>query len=135
MIARVRLPAGAADELSRHAAEEAPRECCGLLVGRTTGETCDVVYMKRGRNLAATHDLYELDPEDFVAADAEAEARGLSVVGFYHSHPRGPERLSHTDRSLAWSGYVYLLIGPQSLSGSGLRAWIAPSFSPLVVEF
>lgn len=130
----MRLPAGAVDELSRHAAEEAPGECCGLLIGTRQGDTCDVIYMKRGRNLAASHDLYELDPEDFVAADAEAEARGLSVVGFYHSHPRGPERLSALDERLAWPGYVYLLIGPQSLSGGGLRAWVAPCFSPLTVE-
>lgn len=133
MIARLVLPAGAADALARHAAEDAPREACGLLIGSVDGDTCTVVEVRRGRNTAASNDLYELDPEDFVAADAHAEARGLSVVGFYHSHPRGPERLSHIDEAKAWPGSVYLLIHPPTRSGSRLSAWIAPGFHGLTV--
>jgi proteasome lid subunit RPN8/RPN11 len=75
------------------------------------------------RNLVAAHDLYELDPEDFVRADALAEEAGLEVIGFYHSHPSGPDRLSQIDRERAWPGYVQLLIVPRIGSRCGFSAW------------
>lgn len=80
-----------------------------------------------GRNLIAAHDLYELDPEDFVRADSEADGEGLAVIGFYHSHPRGPERLSKIDRDRAWPGYLQVLVVPQSGSGCRFSAWVSPS--------
>lgn len=120
----VRLPPGAVEAMRAHAAREAPRECCGMLVGLFRADRVRVDKVVAGRNLASTRDLYELAPEDFVSADAAAERRGLAVVGFYHSHPRGPGRLSQADRARAWPGHVYLLISPETRSSNGVSAWI-----------
>lgn len=111
------MPPEIAGALAGHARREEPRECCGVLIGRVEAGVYHVERAIPGKNRSASHDLYELDPEDFVRADAEAEAAGLEVLGFYHSHPRGPERLSQIDRERAWPGYVQVLIG------SGFSAW------------
>jgi proteasome lid subunit RPN8/RPN11 len=121
---KARVPAALVEAMHAHADREAPRECCGVLIGRWTGRDCEVVNALPGRNLATTVDLYELDPEDFVQADKRAGEVGLEVVGFYHSHPRGPDHLSEVDRRQAWAGYLYLLV---SGSGRGFTAWIAPA--------
>ena len=124
---RVRLAAGLAEAMAGHALREAPRECCGVLIGRLEGGCARVEDVLPGTNIAASHDLYELAPEDFVRADAAAGDRGLEVLGFYHSHPRGPARLSHIDRARAWPRYIYLLIAPEIGSGSGFSAWLQPA--------
>ena len=138
MVARVRLAPEHAELLLAHARRDAPLECCGVLIGRIEGELATIEDVRPGRNLSAAHDLYELDPEDFVAADAAAEALGFSVLGFYHSHPRGPDRLSEVDRARAWPAYIYLLICPETRSGSAFSAWVQPAsgqvFSPLALE-
>ena len=40
---------------------------------------------------------------------APAEA-GLTVLGFYHSHPDHPARPSETDRRHAWPYYSYVIV-------------------------
>ena len=124
---RVRLPEGAAAVLDRHARTDAPREACGVLIGRVADGLCDVFELIPGRNRATSADRYELDPEDFVAADARATGRAMEVVGFYHAHPRGPDRLSRIDQDQAWPGYVYLLVCPEIGSGSVVSAWLQPA--------
>ena len=138
MITALALPPGARAALRAHADRESPRECCGLLIGRIVSGRAQVEQVIPGANLAPSHDLYLLDPEDFVRADADASARGFEVVGFYHSHPRGPARLSRTDLAGAWPEYAYLLISPPIGSDSGFSAWILPpdgqSFAPVTLE-
>jgi proteasome lid subunit RPN8/RPN11 len=48
----------------------------------------------RGTNPATT---YVLDPGDHITARREARQRGLTVVGFYHSHPSSRAWPSPTD--------------------------------------
>jgi desampylase len=91
-----------------HARDAAPHECCGLLLGR--GD--EIVEAVRARNLAddpATRFL--IDPEDHINARRAARARGLDVVGFYHSHPRSAAEPS--ERDFAEFGYpdqLYLIV-------------------------
>jgi proteasome lid subunit RPN8/RPN11 len=91
-----------------HARAEAPRECCGLLVGK--GES--VVRSVRARNLDATATRYLIDPEDHFAAIRAARAEGLEVVGAYHSHPSSAPVPSATDIAEANSGsdFVYVIV-------------------------
>jgi len=89
-----------------HARAEAPRECCGLLVG--TGET--VVRSVRARNLDEKATRYLIDPEDHFTAIRAARADGLEVIGAYHSHPSSAPVPSPTDVAEANSGSDFLYV-------------------------
>jgi proteasome lid subunit RPN8/RPN11 len=114
----VEIPANVVRDMLAHAREEAPRECCGLLVG--TGES--VVRSVRARNLDAKATRYLIDPEDHFAAIRAARAEGLEVVGAYHSHPSSTPVPSATDIAEANSGsdFLYVIV---SLVNEDVRAY------------
>jgi proteasome lid subunit RPN8/RPN11 len=96
------------DDVQDHARADAPRECCGLLVG--TAER--IVDSVRAANLHEGTTRFLIDPRDHVRAIRDSRARQLDVVGFYHSHPRSPAYPSETD--VAESGYagaLHLIVG------------------------
>jgi desampylase len=102
-----KLRRSALDAILQHAERASPRECCGVLVGRQ-GEILQAV---EARNLADDPNRYFLDPEDHIAIRRRARAAGLSVVGFYHSHPHSPARPSETDRAeAAYPDHLYLIV-------------------------
>lgn len=74
------------DDLVGHASECRPLECCGLLIG----DRDRIVDSLRAKNVAASPTRYLIDPADHIRARRAARLRGLDVVGFYHSHPKGP---------------------------------------------
>ena len=101
-----------------HASAEAPRECCGLLVGT---KAC-VARSVRARNLEAAATRYLVDPEDHFAAIRSARADGLEVIGAYHSHPSGAPVPSATDvaESNSGSDFLYVIV---SLVHEDVRAF------------
>ena len=97
------------DEVIAHARAAAPRECCGVLLG--TNGRATVVYPARNIvDAVDAHRRFEMDPRDHFAALRLARQDGLTIVGFYHSHPRGPERPSPTDVAEAMYGDLPMLI-------------------------
>lgn len=98
-----------ARELERLAREGAPEEICGLLLGhgREVVEVVPVLNMATARTTA-----FRLDERAFVAALFAGEKRGLSLVGFYHSHPDGIAIPSQTDIQQAlYPDALHLIIG------------------------
>ena len=95
--------------LIAHAREESPRECCGLLLGR--GD--EVAEVRRARNVASSPAMrFVIDPKDHIDARRDGRARGLEILGFYHSHPHGAAVPSATDvAEAAYPGSVYAIIG------------------------
>ena len=87
------LTSAVVDAVVAHAREEAPAECCGVLVGRGG----DVVEAIRTRNAADGPTRFLIDPRDHFAAIRSARARQLEVVGYYHSHPHSAPQPSETD--------------------------------------
>jgi len=100
-----------------------PGEACGLLVGRVSRERTEVVRIAAARNLEARPDRYELDPEDFLAADLAARADSLEIVGIWHSHPDHPAVPSPTDLDRAWHGFSYLIVAINRGEATELRSW------------
>ncbi|MGA2283899.1 MAG: M67 family metallopeptidase [Candidatus Dormibacteria bacterium] len=112
---------GAAHAAIRRLAEAAyPHEGCGVLIGGHDADTVVVQEASSGRNLWTERlaDRYDLDPADILAADRSARARGLDVVGFWHSHPDHPARPSQLDSDRAWDDYAYLIVNTV-VGGSG----------------
>ena len=96
------------DDVRAHAREAAPRECCGILIG--TSEC--VLENVRAGNLADGTTRFEIDPHDHIRAVRLSRARGLDVVGFYHSHPRSRAYPSETDKAESgYAGAMHLIAG------------------------
>lgn len=100
-----------------------PAEACGLLVGRASKERAEVIRIAPARNRATRADRYDLDPEDFLAADLAARADSLEIVGIWHSHPDHPAVPSPTDLARAWNGFSYLILAINRGKEDELRSW------------
>ncbi|HET9783856.1 MAG TPA: M67 family metallopeptidase [Terriglobales bacterium] len=104
----------ALEDLLRHGERDYPNECCGLLLGQaleTRRRRATEAFPMRNANAVSPQNRFEFDPREHLAAQRAARERGLSVVGFYHSHPDHPARPSRTDlERAAWPGYSYLII-------------------------
>lgn len=125
----LRLPADLRDRIVDHARAGAPEEVVGVLAGER-GEVSTVERIYRADNAAATPQTrYEIAPAELLEVLEAVEADGLDVVGFYHSHPRGPAEPSDTDaEAAAWPGYSYLVV---SLAGDptvGCWRWTGEVF-------
>lgn len=119
------MPETLHEELRELASAGYPFETCGLLLGRRSGNQCEVVRVTRARNLnyERAADRYELDPDDFLAADVEARAAGLDIVGVWHSHPEHPARPSETDRAAAWPEWYYVILSVNRNGVQEIRSW------------
>jgi proteasome lid subunit RPN8/RPN11 len=98
----VSLAPGVAAAIHAAARAAAPRECCGLLEGERRGGDWRVTALYPARNLAAQVDAFDIDPAGHFAAVRAARARGLAIIGCYHSHPGG--RPVPSARDLAGAG-------------------------------
>jgi desampylase len=106
-------------DIFEHARVEAPRECCGLLIGTTT----EILYSRRATNLAADPlRRYLIEPQSHLQAIREARAHGLQVVGAYHSHPRSSAIPSVTDAAEGFGNFVFVIAG-LSVEPPELTAW------------
>ena len=96
------------DEVSAHASECQPLECCGLLLGTSDHITQAV----RSPNIAEGPTRFLLDPRTHIEARRTARNQGLQVIGFYHSHPHSQPYPSATDLAeAAYPECVHLIVG------------------------
>lgn len=108
-----------------HATVSYPEECCGVLIGRSSGETTFVerVLSVGNERMESRHNRYLISPETILAAHKEARGLGLDVVGYYHSHPDHPPRPSEFDREHAWPGVSYLIVSVLKRQVDDVRSW------------
>ncbi|WP_339105672.1 desampylase [Haloterrigena salinisoli] len=112
------VPAEIRDAILERAREGAPEESCGIFGGDFEPEGRSRVRSQYpAENVAETpRTRYRIDPEEQLAIFERLEDRGEEIVGFYHSHPRGPPRLSATDRAQAtWPDRSYLIVSLEPL--------------------
>ena len=89
-----------------HAKAEAPRECCGLLVGH--GGLVD--EWVRSLNVDPNPNRYEIDARLHVATNRRLRDSGRGVVGAYHSHPHSPAWPSPSDIAEAYySEFIWVI--------------------------
>jgi len=81
LISRPHLKKVEADARAR-----APVEACGILVGRQKGGDFEVLDVVKTSNVMDSPTRFEIDPEELYRVMKGAEAEGLEIVGFYHSH-------------------------------------------------
>jgi proteasome lid subunit RPN8/RPN11 len=84
----LRLPTDVQLAMVAHCLEGLPEEACGLLAGDPTLD--QVVAWYPTQNVARSARVYTVDPLAHLRADRDAEAKGLQILGVFHSH-------THTD--------------------------------------
>ena len=100
------------DQLRAHGEETYPHECCGILLGKSTDGVNEVHELFRAGNTRtdSAHNRYHIAPIELIKAQREGRARGLDIVGCYHSHPDHPAQWSPTDFAEAhWFGCSYVI--------------------------
>lgn len=128
--------------IAQHAEASYPHECVGLLIGRIEGEHKLVEEIIPTQNTWSTdvgltdaehehslRDRFYLDPRDYLRADRQARAKGLDIVGCYHSHPDHPAIPSERDRIGAQgvgsgSGFSFLIQTVREGQAAELTAWL-----------
>jgi proteasome lid subunit RPN8/RPN11 len=112
----VRIRRGIVDDLLAHASDEAPNECCGLLLGKVGL----VERARRARNLHESPAHFLIDPADHFAAMREAHEAGSRVIGAYHSHPHSPPVPSETDVAEAIdTELLHIIVSPAAPGAPG----------------
>ena len=107
------------DEILAHARAEAPRECCGLLVGHGT----IVDECVRSPNVDPNPNRYEIDARLHVATNRRLRGSGRVVTGAYHSHPHSPAWPSPSDVAEAYYSEFIWMIASLTESDPQLRAF------------
>jgi proteasome lid subunit RPN8/RPN11 len=123
-----------------------PGECCGFLFGTRDGGRATVTDVRPAVNARAGDARagdaragtpparFAIAPEEVLRAHREAEARGLELVGFYHSHPDGGAAPSRLDREHAWPGCRHVIVAVRDGEPGELRAWVPAAAGGELVE-
>jgi proteasome lid subunit RPN8/RPN11 len=131
------LPDSFREDILAHAREGAPEEVVGVLAGTRGDDTSTVEGVYKADNAAETPETrYEIAPAEELDLLERIDEAGLDVVGFYHSHPRGPAAPSETDARLAaWPGRSYAIVSlADEAPGIGSWRWTGEAFEAEAVE-
>jgi len=130
------------EAIRRHAAQDYPFECCGVMLGKADGagkavsEIIPLTNLRRDPARArewrplddptgeSGRNRFFIDPLDQLRVEKDARARGLDVLGYYHSHPDHPARPSTYDREHAWPRYSYVIVSVERGIAKDLTCWI-----------
>lgn len=117
----MRIARALVDEITQHAREDLPNECCGIVSTRND----DAVQVHRARNAVPSPLRFEIDPRDLIRIHTEIEGSGLEMGSMYHSHVKSPAYPSQTDVNFAqnWPGVVWLIVSMADPEAPDLRAY------------
>jgi len=101
------------ESIEKHALKVFPLECCGLLIGKAGKEIFDVKEIVQAENVQKSEVSFEADAELVYRAIDAAEAKGLELIGIYHSHPNMGAYISAADAGIIklWPNVVWLVLG------------------------
>jgi proteasome lid subunit RPN8/RPN11 len=108
----VHLTATVYAEIRQHGEHTYPYECCGALLGTPTADGWSIQAAVPAGNTRtdSAHNRYQISPIELIKIERTARTQGLSIAGFYHSHPDHPAQWSQTDLAEAhWLGCAYII--------------------------
>ncbi len=113
-------------EIFRQLEASYPNEGGGFLLGVLAGDAVqisDVIGIDNVFEEAEQYHRYAMTPQDWMRLEDEADARGLALVGYYHSHPDSPAVPSVYDRDHALPHFTYLITHVQDAKAVEMLAW------------
>lgn len=103
-----------------------PNEGGGFLLGQAQGGAVAIQDIMQVENTFAEEEQYHryaMRPQDWMRLEDEADERGLSLVGYYHSHPDSPAIPSEYDREHALPNFVYVITSVMMATATDMRVW------------
>ncbi|MEM3852613.1 MAG: M67 family metallopeptidase [Methanomassiliicoccales archaeon] len=117
------IPRGVIDEIYSHAKRTYPEECCGFLLG--FADTTTVIRSRDAINSAPSRlNRYSIDPRTIMLVENMAREEGITIIGYYHSHPDHPAVPSEFDRAHAWPDISYLIVKVVQGEPDGFASWM-----------
>lgn len=117
----VAIASGLMQSLVDAAAQAAPDEACGLLLGQpgTAGQPGRIEAIVPAKNVAAHPERsFEIDPAVLLRTHRTARGAGQRVIGHYHSHPNGSGEPSLRDAAASVdNGQIWLIVAGGAVSG------------------
>ncbi len=127
--------------VQRHLEGAFPNEGGGFLIGKFDGEDRVVTETRFVENIFATEEQYHrylMEEGAFQAAEDYADDHGLTLVGYFHSHPDSPAIPSEFDRVHALPNFIYLILSVQTGRAVDSRVWILTDdrsrFEPVALD-
>lgn len=120
------LPPELQGRIFRHLESTYPNEGGGFLLGSQSGDTitiADTVQVENVFEEAEQHHRYAMTPLDWARLEDQADERGLTLVGYYHSHPDSPAIPSIYDRDHALPNFTYIITQVQNAQAVDMRVW------------
>lgn len=118
-----------------------PNEGGGFLLGSRQAHQTIIQAAVEIENIFEEEEQYHryaMSPQNWIQMEDEADARGLALVGYYHSHPDSPAVPSEYDRVHALPNFVYLITSVQAAQAAEMLAWQLNDdrerFAPLVLD-
>jgi len=104
----------------RHAREEAPLECCGLLMGAS--ET--ITHQRRMVNMLRSQNRYSMDPRALFEFFRDLRSLQIRHLGIYHSHPASEAYPSKTDVDESYyPDCTYFIVSLKDVQSPSIRAF------------
>jgi proteasome lid subunit RPN8/RPN11 len=103
-----------------------PNEGGGFLLGtrsddRTTVQ--DVIQIDNVFETEEQYHRYAMTPQNWIQIEDEADERGLTLLGYYHSHPNSPAIPSEYDRTHALPNFIYIITEVTDGTAVNMRVW------------
>lgn len=103
-----------------------PNEGGGFLLGSINGSDTriqDVIEVENVFDTEEQYHRYAMTPQNWAEMEDQADARGLTLIGYYHSHPDSPAIPSVYDRDHALPNFVYIITSVQDATAVDMRSW------------
>ncbi|MCS7110240.1 MAG: M67 family metallopeptidase [Candidatus Caldarchaeum sp.] len=113
------------EEILQRCVDGYPYETAGLMLGFMAPAGIVEIIPVKNVHQQDRRVRYLVDPIEYYNAEKTAEAKGLEVVGVYHSHPDHPPRPSAYDLEYALPPWYYLIISVTAGKPLGYGLWRA----------
>ena len=121
----LKLVKGILEMIHEHGESAYPEEGAGFLLG-SDGDprlVVSILPLENSREDGARHNRFLITPEHYLHAELEADKRGLTLIGVFHSHPDSPNVPSEYDREWAQPFFSYIITRVQSGHAVESRSW------------
>lgn len=103
-----------------------PNEVGGFLLGILAKDSVTVREIIQIENVFEKEEQfhrYAMTPLDWARLEDQADERGLTLVGYYHSHPDSPAIASIYDRDHALPNFTYIITSVVNGKAVDQKVW------------